>query len=170
MREWGAAGKAEAARRQPCGLCGDAILHGYVCVFLHQVNSRWMIHSRAFCRHYTKKLLRLKDTFYQFFYQFFWVATSRSKLDFSDSLPLVKIGCCRGRDDSSIFPHRGGDPSLLSETARLGRFTNSEQLGSRAGPCGCFAVRALRSPDPTPSARAHSRSAASRCLNGDSVR
>ena len=71
VREWGTAGKAKAARRPPCGLCGDAILHGYVCVFLHQVNSRWMIHSRAFACNYTKKLLRLKDTFYQFFYQFF---------------------------------------------------------------------------------------------------
>ena len=30
-----------------------------------------MIHSCAFARNYTKKLLRLKDTFYQFFYQFF---------------------------------------------------------------------------------------------------
>ena len=38
---------------------------------------------------------------------------------------------------------------------------NSERWDSRAGPCGCFAVRALRSPYPTPSARAHSRSAAS---------
>jgi len=68
----GSAGKAKAARRPPCGLCGDAILHGYVCVSLHQVNPRWMIHSCAFAHNYTKKLLRLKDTFYQFFYQFFW--------------------------------------------------------------------------------------------------
>ena len=28
-------------------------------------------------------------------------------------------------------------------------------LGTRAGSCGCFAVRATRSPDPTPAARAH---------------
>ena len=41
------------------------------------------------------------------------------------------------------------------------RNINSERWDSRAGPCGCFAVRALRSPDPTPSARAHSRSVAS---------
>ena len=77
MGEWDAAGKARAARRPPCGLCGDAILHGYVCVFLHQVNPRWMIHSCAFARNYTKELLRLKDTFYQFFYQFFWGSPSR---------------------------------------------------------------------------------------------
>ena len=67
----GSAGKAEAARRPLSDLCGDAIQHGYDCVFLHQVNSRWMIHSCAFAHNYTKKLLRLKDTFYQFFYQFF---------------------------------------------------------------------------------------------------
>ena len=72
VREWGSAGEAEAVRRPSCGLCGDAILHGYVCVFLHQVNSRWMIHSCAFAHNYTKKLLRFEDTFYQFFYQFFW--------------------------------------------------------------------------------------------------
>ena len=60
-------------------------------------------------------------------------AAFRSKLDFSDSLPLVKIGCCRGKDDSSLSP-RGGDPSLLSETARLGRFTNSDQQGPAREP------------------------------------
>ena len=31
----------------------------------------------------------------------------------------------------------------------------SRQGVRRAGPCGCFAVRATRSPNPTPSARAH---------------
>ena len=33
-------------------------------------------------------------------------AAFRSKLDFSDSLPLVKIGCCRGKDVSSRPPLR----------------------------------------------------------------
>ena len=43
----------------------------------------------------------------------------------------------------------------------LGKYINSERLGSRAGPCGRFAARASPSANPTPSARAHSRSAAS---------
>ena len=68
MEEWGAAGKAEAAREPLCGLCDNAIRHGYICIFLHQVNSRWMIHSCAFAHNYTKKLLRFEDAFYQFFY------------------------------------------------------------------------------------------------------
>ena len=93
VREWGSAGEAEAVRRPSCGLCGDAILHGYVCVFLHQVNSRWMIHSCAFARNYTKKLLRLKDTFYQFFYQFFGGVKSRSKCKILLRLVLENTGC-----------------------------------------------------------------------------
>ena len=39
---------------------------------------------------------------------------------------------------------------------------NSERWGSRACPCGRFAARASPSANPTPSARAHSRSAALR--------
>ena len=62
------------------------------------------------------------------------------------------------------LPPRGGNARLLLGKPTLGGFINSEQQGSRAGPGGCFAVRALRSPDPTPLARAHSRSAESHLL------
>ena len=76
-RGWPRPAAAAPREKRPPRLCGAAIQHGYVCVFLHQVNSRWMIHSCAFAHNYTKKLLRLKDTFYQFFYQFFGGSPSR---------------------------------------------------------------------------------------------
>jgi len=41
--------------------------------------------------------------------------------------------------------------------------------GERAGPCGCFAVRATRSPNPTPAARAHQR-AITKAIAGSAVR
>ena len=58
-------------------------------------------------------------------------AASRSKLDFSDSLPLERLAVVEGRMIPPSPLARGGDPSLLSETARLGRFTNSDGWGSR---------------------------------------
>ena len=70
------------------------------------------------------------------------------------------IYCCRHetkRRSKSLRYH-----GLCHAGSRHPCRVNSDGWGSRAGPCGCFAVRALRSPDPTPSARAHSRFTAPR--------
>ena len=68
--------------------------------------------------------------------------------------------CCRHETERrpQSLRHNG----LCHAGSRHPCRVNSDGWGSRAGPCGCFAVRALRSPDPTPSARAHSRFTAPR--------
>ena len=75
----------------------------------------------------------------------------------SDAFPFLTVSiipkATAFRLEFTHFLASAGPP--LAKAAEF----NSDQQGSRAGPCGCFAVRALRSPDPTPSARAHSRSA-----------
>ena len=45
---------AAPREKRPPRLCGAATFHGYVCVFLHQVNPLWMIHSRACATLYQK--------------------------------------------------------------------------------------------------------------------
>ena len=74
---------------------------------------------------------------------------------------IKKIGSAREKRMENDFLVNCSTPFLVasrSDATPCNRSVHSRatlQGVHRAGPCGCFAVRATRSPNPTPSARAH---------------